>query len=254
MEGQTREGSMSNIVQFPAPGTEGAQESVKKEDVKELVKREATDWSVHATALAIVDHGSYQRAVELGQAGVTIEDRIKKTFGPLKTDAYALHKKLCDMEKSFLEPVQRGLDYLRKAARTWKDEQDRIAAERQRQAEEAARKASEEAKLLLAVQAEQAGASVEEVEATLNMELNVPAPVLPAAPKVEGVTSSGRWKAEVIDIRTLCRAVADGKVMAELVQPNMTLLNKLVTQSKSAFNIPGVKAVKETSIGFKKAQ
>ena len=240
---------MSIVVQFPVP--EVSQE--KKVDPKDMVQREARDWATKAQACSVVDDETYRTAVALGQVGATIEAQILDTFKPLKAKAHALHANLCATEKRFLDPVKIGLARLRSIVRTWKEQQDRLAAQRQREAEEAAKKIADDAKLALAVQAEESGASAQEVESILNMELTTPAPVLPAAPKVEGVTSSGRWKAEVTDLKALCRAVAEGKVMAELVEPNMSLLNKLATQLKEGFDIPGVKATRETAISFKKS-
>ena len=240
---------MSNVVTFP-----GVETQEKKVDAKELVRQQANNWAIQAQGIQIVDDETYRAAVVLGQAGATIEAQIKDTFKPLKADADALHKKLCATEKGFLTPVQQGLERLRSIVRAWKEQQDRLAAQRQKEAEEAARKLAEDAKLALAVQAADSGASEAEIESILDANLTMPAPVLPAAPKVEGLREGGRWKAQVIDIKALCRAVADGKVMAELVEPNMPLLNKLAVQYKEAFNVPGCTAKKESNVGFSKVQ
>jgi len=69
--------------------------------------------------------------------------------------------------------------------------------------------------------------------------------VAPTFTKTKGFSSRENWSAEVTDIKALCRAVADGKTAENLVGANMPALNQMARAMKQAFNVPGVRAVKE---------
>ena len=82
--------------------------------------------------------------------------------------------------------------------------------------------------------------------------LDTPAPitVVPTKATYEpapGVGTRDTWKAEIVDLKDLVHAIATGKAPAECVTPNMPYLNSAVRMTKENTNIPGVKAVKETT-------
>jgi len=67
--------------------------------------------------------------------------------------------------------------------------------------------------------------------------------------RTESGTVSERktWKVEVIDIKTLCRAVADGEVPVECVEAKIGNLQALARMGRRT--IPGCRVWQETSIG-----
>ncbi len=81
-------------------------------------------------------------------------------------------------------------------------------------------------------------------------------PVLPAAPVRQapaivvptGMARRKTFKAEVVNIALLCRAVAEGKVPASYVDANMAKLNQRVRADEGKIDIPGVRAVEDSSI------
>lgn len=81
-------------------------------------------------------------------------------------------------------------------------------------------------------------------------------PVMPvAAPRQEpaivipvGMARRKTFKAEVVNITLLCRAIAEGKVPASYVDANMTKLNQRVRADEGKIDIPGVRAVEDSSI------
>jgi len=58
-----------------------------------------------------------------------------------------------------------------------------------------------------------------------------------------GASYREQWACEVVDMKELCRAVADGVVSQELVRPNAAELNALARGMKKHLNIPGLRAV-----------
>ena len=88
----------------------------------------------------------------------------------------------------------------------------------------------------------------ERMREVLEAPVYVPEVVVAAPPKVSGFSTAKIWSAEVKDIRLLCRAVADGKVSAEAVLPNMVFLNRIAKAHKAEdFGYPGVVGKAETS-------
>lgn len=77
------------------------------------------------------------------------------------------------------------------------------------------------------------------------------APRAVAAPA--GISTSQKWKAEIVSLQQLCRAIADGKVPAHYVEANMTALNGMARANKQALNIPGVRAVADFSVTARRA-
>ena len=71
---------------------------------------------------------------------------------------------------------------------------------------------------------------------------------LPKPTSAEGVTLVTRWKAEVTDLRALCRAIGEGVVPVECVVPNLVTLNKMAVALKQSLGYPGVRAVAEQGI------
>jgi uncharacterized protein (DUF342 family) len=141
-----------------------------------------------------------------------------------------------------------------------KKEEKRLAEEKARIDAEA--RAKEEARLATAVQLESQG-DVDGAEAVMGLALDVQgqaeaeknliannhpmtAFVAPkSAVKLDGRTFAEKWRAEVYDIKALCRAVAEGKVLPDCVLPNMAKLNQVAKISKRMDLLPGVRGVKE---------
>lgn len=64
-------------------------------------------------------------------------------------------------------------------------------------------------------------------------------------PKAAGVSFASRWVASVVDMKALVKAVADGKVMMDALQPNLAFLNDLARTQKDKLAIPGVTVTEE---------
>ena len=75
--------------------------------------------------------------------------------------------------------------------------------------------------------------------------------VAPAVAKVEGVATTTRWRAEVTDLHALVRYVAEHKEWIGLIEAVMPALNSMARSQREALAIPGVVAVKETSLAVR---
>jgi hypothetical protein len=81
---------------------------------------------------------------------------------------------------------------------------------------------------------------------------SISAPAQKLFTKSSALTTKTKYKAEVYDIRLLCRAIADGKVSPMYVEPAQSKLNTVANAERDTLNIPGVRAVPDSSISTNK--
>ena len=133
-------------------------------------------------------------------------------------------------------------------------EEARVCEERRRK--------DEEERLAAATEAESFGASEDEINHILESEpaeeeyIPPPQPIIPQVQtyqKASGISTRETWSAEVTNIRLLAKAVAAGTAAPNLILPNTTALNGLARSLKGAMNVPGVKAVAETTTAVRTA-
>ena len=137
----------------------------------------------------------------------------------------------------------------------------KAAVARKQAAEEAeAAKAAGESEVLRAVRAEATRVAANEAaleaqhiaQQAAELELQeAEAIAVVAAPKLEraaGVSTSLKWSAQVTNLSDLVKAIADGRQPITLIQPDMTVLNKLARALQGQMSVPGVKAVSESVV------
>lgn len=206
----------------------------------DLVQREGQTLSQQVEALAVSDAESFEMAAQFRRA-------LKGYL-----------RRVADLTKPVIEQAQKSLDAAREQRRilegpalaaeavlnrklvAYEQDQRRIAAEAQRQADEDRRRQQEEADLREALEADANG----QAPPAPTPVFVPPAPV-PEVPKVSGLSFRSVWKARVTKLETLVRAVADGKVPLNHLEPSMTVLNARARAEKSTLAIPGVEAVEE---------
>lgn len=128
----------------------------------------------------------------------------------------------------------------------YSEEQERIAA--RARAEEEERQRKEAARLQdRAAKAEEKG-HTEKAEVLREQAEFAPPPAAPAAPRMDGVHTREVWHAEVVDFGALFEAAISAPYLRTFLEPGMKALNALARQQKGAMAVPGVKAVKETSV------
>jgi hypothetical protein len=205
-----------------------------------------------AKALTITDQFSYDFVVEFGKDASRKEKIILDFYKPRKAAARAVWQQWLDDEKMLLDPISETKRICASKIGTWDAEQARLRAEAQRKADEEAHRMEEEARLALALQAEEEGASEEITEEILSAPTRFIRPVVaPTFQKAAGVSGRSNWKAEIVDMKALCRAIADGKVPTNYVE-GTPALNSRVRADKENSNIPGVRAVEDRITSFRR--
>lgn len=221
-------------------------------DEAKALEQTALAWPDRAKAIVIRDQQSYDHAADLIREIVTLRKQVIEHHKPIKEAAHAAHKAALAAEKKLLDPLQHAEAFIKRGIGAWDMEQQRIRAERQRKLAEAQRKADEDARLALAAEAEAAGATEDTVDEIL--ETPVVEPVMTAPPTYEqarGVSTRLNWRAEVTDLKALCRAIGEGKAPINAAQPNLPVLNAMARAMKQTMNIPGVRAVSEASVAVR---
>ena len=129
-----------------------------------------------------------------------------------------------------------------------------LADEKKRQAEATARAERKEAQELAATLRKKAGQEaavvadvvLEEAEKKV-VQAAKPAKVATTRGRESSVIISKIWKAQVVDIIELAKAVVDGKLPTHVLEPNMTALNDIARERKDPGTIHGVRFFQDVS-------
>jgi len=201
----------------------------------------------------IVNEGQFQQVATAGLEAAANIKALEAYVNPIKERAYARWKRITTVLSEKTAPF---LEVKTKSSRLIGAYQH--AVEQQRMAEEAAQRARlmEEEARLRAQQAEQLAAEgrIEDGVALLESPVMTTAPVAATtqAPKAQGVTNAAeKWSAEVVDLMTLVKAVAEGKVPLFALQADMTFLNSQARSMKQLLAYPGVEARREFKSSFR---
>lgn len=175
--------------------------------------------------ITVVDQVSYAAANDLIARLQGVRKEVVARFADPKKKATEAHKAVCELEKSFLAPVDEKIRLLKTSTTNWyAAEQRRIAAEEERKRKEAEELAA------LSAEAESCGdteTAAEAVAAAALAEASVT-----AMPKVKGTAMREVWKAVVVDVSQLPR---------EYMIVNQSMLDKMAQATKGAVPIPGVR-------------
>ena len=210
---------------------------------------EALSWPEKAKLVRVIDQPTYDQATQMLIAIKGLRQKIAETFDEPIAKAFAAHRAMTAAKKKVESPLEDAERIIKGAVGAFHLEQQRIRQELERKAREDAERQAEQTRLEMAVQAEEMGASPEVVAEVLETPIPVaPVAVAPTFNRAAGVSTRETWKCEVVDLKALCRAVADGKASIELVQPNMVTLNSLARGLKSTFAIPGCRVVVENIV------
>lgn len=261
---------------------------VEPRSQQERLEQDALSIPNQARAIAVKDQATLNAAGEmLTNVIKPLRKEAADVFDPIIASAHKAHKDAlagkAKVEKPLIEAediLKRSVGgYLQEQERIRQAEQDRLRREQQERERAAMRLAEENRKAEeAALNAQIAREHEEEIERQLETaeafgdspaqiaaicsapapepiriaaEMPVFEPVVTVAPIVAapaGVSTVQRWKAEVTSLQLLCRAIADGKLPVHYVEANMAVLNAAARANKQALNIPGVRAVADTTV------
>jgi type I site-specific restriction endonuclease len=179
-----------------------------------------------------------------------LEDKRESLVKPLNTvvrEINALFKPPRDRIDEIVQIAKKKMNRFAQAQVAIANEKARqereTAARERREAQELAdslrKKAGQEAAIVADVVVEEAEKKVERAAA--------PAKVATTRGRESSVIVTKTWKAEVVDILDLVKAVADGKLPTHVLEPNMTALNDMARELKDEGTVNGVRIFQDVS-------
>ena len=175
--------------------------------------------------ITVTDQVTYAAANDLIARLQSVRKEVVARFADPKKKAAEAHKAVCELEKSFLAPVDEKIRLLKASTTNWyAAERRRIAAEEERRRKEAEELAS------LSAEAESNGDTDTAAEAVAAAA--IAQATVTAMPKCTGTSMREVWKAVVVDVSQLPR---------EYMIVNQSMLDKMAQATKGAVPIPGVR-------------
>lgn len=200
-------------------------------------------------SIVVKDQKSYDKAVNARAAMKQFIDGVTTLFEPMRQTAYAAWKQVTATRDSVIAPVEEALKEQNKQLSAFVEEQEeeqkrleeeelerqRVKAEKKRQREVAA--------------AKKKGYDPEAIKALEKAPLEVgPIEVVSTYVKSDELTQKKLWRCEVTNKLALVKFVAKNPHFIHLLDANQSELNNLARRQQKALNIPGVKAIGETTV------
>lgn len=225
--------------------------TTKAQQIAAAAKSDAVAIAARATALIIT---TPEELTTSGALLVEIARQKKAAKASLKTITDPL-KEADQAARLLFLPTFQGLDAaddtVRGAVGTYQRAERQKAADAQAIVDAAARR-EREALADRAASHQEAGRE-ERAEVLEERVAETTAPVVPATPKVAGVSTRVSWKAELEPggLKKLAAAVAAGEQPESLIMANMPALNALAKGSREGMAVPGVRAVKTEGLAVR---
>lgn len=199
-------------------------------------------------ALQVVDRASYDLADSINKKAYEAKKAFHAWFDPIDEASKRQRQATIAQGKKIDEPLEYVIKTTgAKQAAWYRAEQARIAEERRKAEEEARRKAEDEA--IARAEALKAEGMTAAAEEALTAPVVVEAPKIAEPVKSEGVFYREVYGAEVLDLMTLVRAVAEGKAPASAVCADTAWIGRWARLTKGAETIPGVKVTVQSIQG-----
>jgi len=213
------------------------------------ISTEVNKFVLGAQALVVETKEEHEMGSELLRDLTFAKRKVEDVFRPMKQAAHNAHKTITGQERAMLDPIKQAVQTISKKLTVYEREQIRIAEAEARRKADAQKRIEEEEALREAQQLAEAGQE-DEAEAVLEAVAEAPTPVVQPQPeisRVAGVGSTTRWKAEVTSPILLVRHIANNPGMVHLIKFDQVALNSLARSQRESLDVPGVRAVSETS-------
>ena len=187
-----------------------------------------------------------QAGLYLGVIG-DLRKKISETFDPIINAAHLTHRKAIEKKKQFDTPLETAERTLKSQLASWKIAEDRRRERARLEREAEARRQHEDLVVQVAAEVEKTDGTAA-AEVILQDADNVP-PVVAEKQVVMGAKFTAVWKAEVVDLKALIKAVAEGKVPLAALQVNLSFLGSQARTLKGEMNYPGVRVYEDRQVG-----
>lgn len=196
--------------------------------------------NARAIAHSVVNQDGYDAAAAYLLRVKDIRKKLTDSLEPFVQTAHRAWKDARKRVDAYYLPVDSAEQIVKPAMANWWERQEQDRIQKQREAEEAAKKAEEERIVGQAIQAAENGSEAE-AEAILDQPVNVAPVILPGATQTKGVSVREVWGYEVTNLMDLVRAVAAGRVSIQAIRPNEVFLGQQARSLKGEMKVPGVR-------------
>jgi len=196
-----------------------------------------------ARKFGVVDAQTYADAATVLQTIKSLSRKADEERKSITAPMDAAKKRVMDLFRPMTDALNQAEAELKRRMLIWKSEQDRIAREERRKAEEAARKERERLERQ-AAKAEQAGKTERADTLRDRADMVVAAPPVSAPPKIEGIATRQVWKFEVTDA---------GKVPDQYKVVDEKKVGAVVRALKGDTDIPGIRVWAEEIVSARTA-
>lgn len=229
------------------------------------LETESTDLVIRASALEITTHAGYEFAASVGKELSDMKKAVKSYWndeatGPT-TLAHRAWKATVAKRDEMLDPLDRAGKAVAKQIIAWEAEQARIAHEKQREIDEAARKEREAEVRRAAAAAKKAGANKEDVKVLRQQMRDEPimTPTVAPPPPPKGMSTPRPWMAKLAgqseqeqarSLHQLVCAIAKDEAPLSLIKIDQPILNRWAKATKGTTTIPGVTIYRAVQVRF----
>jgi hypothetical protein len=219
------------VIEFPSPGAE------------------LTYQTPAPGALVVQSPEEYSATAEHLKTIKTFQRSVVDWFRPLKAKAKAAHDGLCIEERKMLQPSYEDENRIKAALVAYNNKQEQLRREetlrlqREQREREEAERLEQAAALECEAQATGEAGYQEAAQHLLDapMAISSVEPETPATPKVEGLSYRETYRAQVLDLMMLVKAVAAGQQPIALLLANQSALDGMARSLKTSMAIPGVR-------------
>ncbi len=206
-----------------------------------ILEKEALTLRDTARTLVIIDHDSYQLAAVICKSAKRILDNVGVVFDPIERRQIADRKNTIEERRGFEAMPKEVLALTKDKMAAWDTEQERLRREQEAALRASLQRQEEDLALAAAEQAEQDGDSAT-ADAILTAPIMAPPVVIPAAPKLDGVSFREVYDFEVVD---------ESKVPRQYWMLDLVKIGKVTRAMKGATNIEGIRVFsrKVTAMG-----
>src|SRR3990167_294165 len=203
-----------------------------------------------AQELTVENQASYNYANNFLRAVKELQKTISDTFRPIIAAANLTWKGALAEERKHLGPLQNAEVLVKSKMLEWMQEQER--ARREVQAKLQARAEKERQEALAKAEEARAGGKETRAEKYEERAAAIIAPQLAPSFDRGSVSVKQLYRAEVVSLIDLVKAVIDGKAPIMCIEANSTFLNSQARAMKETLNYPGVKVIAEDSLSSRR--
>jgi hypothetical protein len=234
----------------------GAEEKAPQTKI-ERYRAVSVDMLKKADGLRITNTQEYEVAAEIGRAIKDIRRKIvvywdgtNEEPGPCKL-AHRTWKSTISKRDEMLKPLDRGTVQVDRVITDYDKEQERVAFEKQREADLEERRRQDEltkARLEAAKERSAPREELRQIKQEAKMQPVRTAPIRTVKP--DGVSVPKRWKGRVTNLKSLLAAVLQGKAPITLLKVDETALNQFAVVTKGTQPLAGVEFYPESQVRY----